>query len=90
MSQHHCNPHRLSNRFYYIVFCFPYYHFPWHGKILRPTNEEVKELPDKYIGSYEKEDYYRWAIIRKESDECIGQIAYFLVGVISKNHLLCQ
>ena len=43
------------------------------------TKEEVKELLDKYINSYEKEDYYRWAIIEKESGECIGQIAYFLV-----------
>lgn len=48
------------------------------------TKEEVKELLDKYIGSYAKEDYYRWAIISKESDECIGQIAYFLVD--NKNH----
>ena len=46
--------------------------------------EEVKELLDKYIGLYEKEDYYRWAITDKESGECIGQIAYFLVD--SKNH----
>lgn len=48
------------------------------------TKDEVKELLDKYISSYEKEDYYRWAIIDKESRECIGQIAYFLVD--SKNH----
>lgn len=48
------------------------------------TEEAVKELLDKYIGSYEKEDAYRWAIIEKESGECIGQIAYFLVD--SKNH----
>jgi len=48
------------------------------------TEEEVKELLDKYIGSYDKEDYYRWAIIEKESNECIGQIAYFLVD--NKNH----
>ncbi len=43
------------------------------------TKEAVKELLDKYIASYEKEDYYRWAIIEKISGECIGQIAYFLV-----------
>ena len=43
------------------------------------TEEEVKGLLDKYIGSYEKEDYYRWAVIEKKSGECIGQIAYFLV-----------
>lgn len=48
------------------------------------TKEEVKELLDKYIGSYEKPDYYRWAIIEKDCGECIGQIAYFLVD--NKNH----
>lgn len=48
------------------------------------TEAEVTELLDKYIGSYAKEDYYRWAIIDKETNECIGQIAYFLVD--SKNH----
>lgn len=48
------------------------------------TKEEVKELLDLYIGSYEKLDYYRWAIIEKDCGECIGQIAYFLVD--NKNH----
>ena len=48
------------------------------------TIEEVKGLLDKYIGSYAREDYYRWAVIEKECGECIGQIAYFLVD--SKNH----
>lgn len=48
------------------------------------TKEEVKGLLDKYIGSYEKTDYYRWAVIEKASGECIGQIAYFLVD--NKNH----
>lgn len=48
------------------------------------TKEEVKGLLNKYIGSYEREDYYRWAIIEKNSGECIGQIAFFLVD--SKNH----
>lgn len=48
------------------------------------TNDEVKELLNKYISAYEKEDCYRWAIILKENSECIGQIAYFLVD--NKNH----
>lgn len=48
------------------------------------TKQEVKELLDKYTSSYEKSDYYRWAIILKETNECIGQIAYFLVD--NKNH----
>lgn len=48
------------------------------------TKTAVKELLDKYICSYEKKDYYRWAIIDRVSNECIGQIAFFLVD--SKNH----
>ncbi len=48
------------------------------------TKEAVRGLLDKYIGSYEKNDYYRWAVIEKKSGECIGQIAYFLVD--SKNN----
>ena len=48
------------------------------------TKEAVKGLLDKYIGSYEKNDYYRWAVIERASEECIGQIAYFLID--SKNH----
>lgn len=48
------------------------------------TPEAVKGLLDKYISAYEKEDCYRWAVIERESGQCIGQIAYFLVD--SKNH----
>ena len=48
------------------------------------TLDEVNALLDKYISSYAKKDYYRWAIIEKTSNECIGQIAYFLVD--NKNH----
>ncbi|WP_297959128.1 GNAT family N-acetyltransferase [uncultured Ruminococcus sp.] len=47
------------------------------------TIEEVNGLLDKYIGNYEREDYYRWAVIDREKGECVGQIAYFLVD--SKN-----
>jgi ribosomal-protein-alanine N-acetyltransferase len=43
------------------------------------TKVEVKELLDKYTGSYDRPDYYRWAIVEKESGICIGQIAIFLV-----------
>ena len=48
------------------------------------TKDEVRGLLDKYIGSYERDDYYRWAVIDKECGECVGQIAFFLVD--SKNH----
>jgi len=47
------------------------------------TKEEVKELLTKYISSYEKDDYYRWVIVEKESFACIGQIAIFLVNTIN-------
>ena len=43
------------------------------------TKQEVRELLDKYTSSYNKNDCYRWAVILKETNECIGQIAYFLV-----------
>ena len=48
------------------------------------TKEDVLGLLEKYIGSYVKQDYYRWAVIDRENGECIGQIAYFLVD--NKNH----
>lgn len=48
------------------------------------TKAEVKQLLDKYISAYEKDDYYRWAVIDRVTNSCIGQIAYFLVD--SKNH----
>lgn len=44
------------------------------------TKESVIELLNKYISSYEKLDYYRWAVILKETNECIGQAAFFLVN----------
>ena len=48
------------------------------------TKEEVKGLLDQYISSYQRDDYYRWAIVEKDSGACIGQVAIFLVN--EKNH----
>ena len=51
-----------------------------YGEPYYSSSEDVKELFDtKYIVSYSKDDYYRWAVIEKKSGECIGQIAYFSV-----------
>ena len=51
-----------------------------YGEPCYPTPEAVRELFDaKYIASYPREDYYRWAVIEKASGECIGQIAFFSV-----------
>lgn len=55
-----------------------------YSETVYTTKAEVDELLEKYINSYQKNDYYRWAIIEKNSGECIGQIAYFLVD--SKNN----
>ena len=43
------------------------------------TLDEVNGLLNKYISSYERSDYYRWAITDKDGHGCIGQIAFFLV-----------
>lgn len=48
------------------------------------TKVEVRGLLEKYITGYQKADYYRWAVILKESGVCIGQIAFFLMD--SKNN----
>ena len=41
-----------------------------YGEPYYSTPDEVRELFDtKYIVSYSKDDYYRWAVIEKESDE---------------------
>ncbi len=55
-----------------------------YGEPSYKTEEQAHELLTKYISSYDNEHYYRWAIIEKESSECIGQIAYYLVD--SKNN----
>ena len=57
-----------------------------YGEPCYTTYEAVKELFDtKYIASYSKDDYYRWAVIEKESGECIGQIAYFTVDTSNQH-----
>lgn len=48
------------------------------------TPEAVHELLESYIQKYDDLGYYRWAAVSRESGECIGQIAYFLVD--QKNH----
>ena len=49
-----------------------------YGEPVYETPDDVKGLLDKYITSYDNGGY-RWAVIEKESGECIGQAAYFLV-----------
>lgn len=50
-----------------------------YGEPVYETAEDTMKLLDSYIRRYGNENYYRWAVIEKESGECIGLIAYFLV-----------
>ncbi len=47
-----------------------------YGEPVYSTVSDVKTLLNTYIDSYSTPDYYRWAIIEKESNVNIGQIAF--------------
>lgn len=55
-----------------------------YGEPSYKTIPEVNDLLDKYIRGYDRDTYFRWAVILKENGECIGQAAYFLVD--AHNH----
>ncbi len=50
-----------------------------YGEPVYKTKEEVQDILEKYITAYRSGFYFRWAVVEKQSGECIGQIAYFLV-----------
>ena len=57
-----------------------------YGEPVYETPEAVKELLEKYIASYDKSEMYRWGVfLKNEPDNCIGQVAFFIVD--SKNEL---
>lgn len=57
-----------------------------YGEPFYPAADDVRNLFDtKYIISYSKDDYYRWAVIEKASGECIGQIAFYKVDSDNRN-----
>jgi ribosomal-protein-alanine N-acetyltransferase len=47
-----------------------------YGEPEYKTITEVHELLSKWISRYKDKDFYRWAIILKENNENIGQIAF--------------
>ena len=47
-----------------------------YGEPVYLSKEEVRELLDKWTNSYCNSNFYRWAIILKESNVNIGQIAF--------------
>ena len=50
-----------------------------YGEPSYKTIDAAAKLLEKYIKSYDKGNFYRWAVIERASGECIGQVAFFLV-----------
>ncbi len=51
-----------------------------YGEPVYETLEATQNLLKSYITSYEKPDTYRWGVFLKdEPDNCIGQVAYYIV-----------
>jgi len=50
-----------------------------YGEPTYDNIDSVKELLNKWIPQYEDKSFYRWAIILKETNENIGQIAFCCV-----------
>lgn len=49
---------------------------PEYGEPVYPTEELVRGLVEEYVRRYAFPDAYRWAIVRREDGQCIGQIAF--------------
>lgn len=47
-----------------------------YGEPIYENINLVNNLLHKWISSYSNDDFYRWAIILKDSGACIGQIAF--------------
>lgn len=47
-----------------------------YGEPTYSTEDEAMQLLEKWIEQYENFDFYRWAIIEKQSQQNIGQIAF--------------
>ena len=47
-----------------------------YGEPVYTTLPQVEKLVGEYVEKYGNADFYRWAIIEKDSGECIGQIAF--------------
>lgn len=47
-----------------------------YGEPAYETEDSVRELLNKWIAQYENDSFYRWAVILKETNENIGQVAF--------------
>lgn len=57
-----------------------------YGEPTYDTIPDTQKLLEKWINSYENNEFYRWAITLKETNDCIGQIAFYVVD--SRNQKL--
>ena len=51
-----------------------------YGEPTYDTIFDTRQLLEKWIRSYDNNEFYRWAIILKETNVCIGQIAFYEVS----------
>lgn len=47
-----------------------------YGEPTYETKDSVRQLLNKWVSQYKNDSFYRWAIILKETNENIGQIAF--------------
>ena len=47
-----------------------------YGEPIYTTHLQIDDLLSEWCNNYKKSDFYRWAIIEKEHNENIGQIAF--------------
>ena len=59
-----------------------YLTWPTHG-----SAEVTKQVVAGWVESYEKDDYYHWMIVLKESDEPIGSLLASIVGRAQSAHI---
>jgi ribosomal-protein-alanine N-acetyltransferase len=56
-----------------------------YGEPIYTTTEEVSKVLENWISSYSNLEFYRWAIILKETNINIGQIAFYKVDSNNQN-----
>ena len=59
-----------------------YLTWPTHGSV-----EVTKQVVAGWVESYEKDDYYHWMIVLKETDEPIGSLLASIVGRAESAHI---
>ncbi|EST13272.1 GNAT family N-acetyltransferase [Sporolactobacillus laevolacticus] len=52
-----------------------------YGEPIYESLESVNELLNRWISAYSDHNYYRWAVILKEKNENIGQIAFCAIDL---------